>query len=47
LEAPGQKEHIDQAVPEVPDVHLIADNYSTNKHVKVGVGLAKRPLSFD
>lgn len=34
---------IDDAVPATPDVHLILDNYATNKHAKVRAWLAARP----
>lgn len=33
--------HVDQAVPEDLDVHLIVDNYATHKHPKVKAWLAK------
>lgn len=35
--------HIEANVPEQLDVHLICDNYSTHKHVKVKAWLARRP----
>jgi putative transposase len=35
--------HIEANVPEQLDVHLICDNYSTHKHVKVRAWLARRP----
>lgn len=33
--------HVDRAVPENLDVHLIVDNYATHKHPKVKAWLAK------
>lgn len=33
--------HVDEAVPEELDVHLIVDNYATHKHPKVKAWLAK------
>jgi putative transposase len=36
-------QHIDANVPSELDVHLIIDNYSTHKHVKVRAWLAQRP----
>ncbi|WP_244164259.1 IS630 family transposase, partial [Caballeronia sordidicola] len=33
--------HVDQAVPDDLDVHLIVDNYATHKHPKVKAWLAK------
>ena len=35
--------HIDKAVPEDLDIHLIVDNYATHKHAKVKAWLARRP----
>lgn len=35
--------HVEAAVPDDLDVHLIADNYATHKHPKVRAWLARRP----
>jgi len=35
--------HIDDAVPEHLEVHLVMDNYATHKHAKVRAWLARRP----
>ena len=35
--------HIDASVPPDLDVHLVADNYSTHRHIKVKRWLAARP----
>ena len=35
--------HIDENVPDKLDVHLVIDNYATNKHPKVRAWLAQRP----
>jgi putative transposase len=35
--------HIEAAVPQDLDVHLVMDNYATHKHPKVRAWLAKRP----
>lgn len=35
--------HIDASVPQVLDIHLVLDNYSTHKHARVKKWLARRP----
>jgi len=35
--------HLDAEVPHELDLHLIVDNYATDKHAKVKLWLAKRP----
>lgn len=35
--------HIDAAMPEGPDVHLVMDNYATHKTPKIKAWLARRP----
>ena len=42
-EFPGFLRHIDANVPAGLDVHLVVDNYSTHKHIKVKRWLAARP----
>jgi len=39
----GFLKHIDAAVPEDLDIHLIVDNYRTHKHAKIKRWLAARP----